>query len=103
MKQTINLLAFGAAFYNHGRENQFSWEARKALFRWLENYEADTGEELELDVIALCCDFTEYSTPLEAYAAYNSDIPESSDEAIAWLEDNTTVIQFDGGVIIQDF
>ena len=60
MKKTINEDQFVQAFKDYGRENQFSREALKALFEYIEGLEEDTGEETELDVIALCCEFTEY-------------------------------------------
>jgi hypothetical protein len=60
MKQSINLYQFREAFRLHEREN-FSYEALGYLFDHLEQYEADTGEEMEMDVIGLCCDFSESS------------------------------------------
>ncbi len=52
-------------------------------------YEEDTGEELELDVIALCCDFSEDTT---ANIAQSYDIEQgdytSLEEAVAeYLQD----------------
>jgi len=58
MKQSINVYQFREAFRSHEREN-FSYEALGYLFDWLEQYEADNGEEIEMDVIGLCCDFAE--------------------------------------------
>lgn len=60
MKQTINLDTFRQAFVNMGRDNHFSYEGLEVLFDSLEGFEQDTGHENELDVIALCCDFSEY-------------------------------------------
>ena len=59
MKQNINEYQFRRAFET-SRPNNFSYEGLKALFDYLEQYEEETGQELELDVIAICCDFTEY-------------------------------------------
>ena len=42
------------------RPEQFSIEALRALFDFLDEQERDLGEEQELDVIAICCDWTEY-------------------------------------------
>ena len=58
MKQTINQYDFRNAFRNM-RPDNFSYEGLEILFNSLEQYEADTGEEVELDVIALCCDYSE--------------------------------------------
>lgn len=59
MKQTINLHNFRDAFHNMGRGEQFSYEGLEILFDFIEDCERDLGEEWELDVIALCCDFSE--------------------------------------------
>jgi hypothetical protein len=47
------------AFRHAGREDQFSYQAKEALFEYLEDFEEETGEPYELDVIALCCEFQE--------------------------------------------
>ena len=61
MKQTISRCDFHDAFVKHDRLTQFSYEARELMFEHLEQYEDQTGEELELDVIAICCDYSEES------------------------------------------
>lgn len=58
MKQTITLYDFRAAFKALRPEN-FSYDGLEVLFEYLESIEEGTGEEIELDVIALCCDFSE--------------------------------------------
>ena len=60
MKQTINQYYFRQAFHDMERGNQFSYCGLNALYFALEELEENTGEEMELDVIALCCDFAEY-------------------------------------------
>ena len=54
MKQTINKDQFRHAF-NECRPDQFSYEALGMLFDYFE----EIDEDMELDVIAICCDFTE--------------------------------------------
>ena len=117
MHITVDSFMFVEAFRRMGRENQFSREALEALFEYIENYEEDTGSRVELDVVGLCCEFTEYTTAVEAASdygftseleaeEYNSpeDFEEArEDEAREWLEDRTTVISFDGGLIIKNF
>ena len=64
---------FRDAFRRMDRVDQFSYEGAQLLFDYLESYEQDTGERIELDVIALCCDYTEDDA--EAIAqSYNIDI-----------------------------
>jgi len=58
MKTTVNFSEFRDSFQQI-RPDNFSYEGLRHLFSWLEQYEEDTGEEMELDVIAICCDFSE--------------------------------------------
>jgi len=60
MKQTVSEATFIDEFRAYNREDNFSPAALRALFEYLEDYEDATGEDVELDVIALCCDFAEY-------------------------------------------
>lgn len=50
---------FAREFYACGRGENFSNEGLDLLFNYLEELENDTGEEQELDVIALCCEWSE--------------------------------------------
>jgi hypothetical protein len=75
MKTTVSRYDFERAFFDAGRKDQFSYEGLTALFEYLEQLEQDTGEELELDVIALCCDYYESSTE-EIIENYRIDLSE---------------------------
>ena len=85
-------------FKSYGRED-FTREALVALYEYLEDYSRDTDEPVELDVIALCCDFTEYETFKEIQKAYSSTKLETMED----LWNNTQVIEFKYGIIIQEF
>ena len=80
-----------------------------ALSDYFQEIENDTGEEMELDVVAIRCDFAEYSTAAEAASEYGwQPEPDEYDDAnesaaLSWLQDRTSVITFDGGVIIAQF
>jgi hypothetical protein len=80
MKTYISQYDFRRAF-QECRPDNFSYEGLKILFEYLEEYEMDIGEELELDVIGLCCDFSESSFE-DIAALYNIeiDINENEDE-----------------------
>ena len=90
MKQTINEYQFRDAFMAI-RPDNFSYEGLTALYGYLEQYENDTGTEMELDVIAICCDFAE-STPSEIRQNYSID---KNIDLIEYLADRTTVIEID--------
>ncbi len=79
MKTTVSKYDFERAFADAGRKDQFSYEGRAALFDYLEQLEQDTGQELELDVIALCCDYYESSTE-EIIANYRIDVEGLDDD-----------------------
>ncbi len=70
VKFHVNLHLFQNAFEGMNRKNQFSYEALLALFEHLEQWEQDTGEEIELDVIALCCAYREIKDDEEDYQNY---------------------------------
>ena len=97
--KTLNEHDFRQAFIDYNRGEQFTYNALTALFEWLEELAEDTGEPCELDVIALCCEFTEYADLAEVQANYSGTKLESIDALIG----HTSVIEFAGGVIIQDF
>jgi hypothetical protein len=61
MKQRVNFAWFLESFRMMGRYEQFGYNALRVLFDYLEDLESDTGEEIELDVIALCCDYSVYT------------------------------------------
>ena len=118
MYKNIGFCQFTDAFRDHDRQEQFSYEALKALYEYYQQLEEDTGEPIELDVIAICCDWCEYDSPDEAareYFAYEGmtygedggelkTVDDVEAEAKKYLEDNTTVLYLDnGGVVIQAF
>lgn len=90
MKTTVNEYQFREAFHNMGRSGQFSYNGLHALFEYLSDLEDDIGEEFELDVIALCCDFTE-STLSEVCEDYGQAF-DTIDDALEWLQCETSVI-----------
>lgn len=106
MYQTVNNSDFHDAFRQMDRLENFSYEGRNALFEYLEQLEDDLGETVELDVIALCCDYSELTLEdiQREYGNYEGEEFEDMDQAVEWLQDRTTVIPVDDDtVIIQVF
>ena len=97
--KTIDIYDFRAAFTDYDRADQFSYDGLCALFDCLSEMSNSCTEPYELDVVALCCEFTEYSDLAEIKDIYSN----TNIENIEDLRDYTTVIEFDGGIIIQDF
>ena len=93
--QEINQADFISAFKSI-RPNNFSYEGLKALYGYFEELSED--QNIELDVIAICCDFTEYENFEEIKKDY-SDIS-SIDELLG----QTTLIPVgDHGYLVQAF
>ena len=109
MKQSVNLYQFREAFRLVGREDQFTYEGLEVLFDYLEEYEDSTGEEIELDVIALCCEYSEdsYEVIADNYSIDTSQAtdPEEVREIVReFLERHTQVCgKVDGGLVYQQF
>ena len=96
MKQSVNFSAFIDAFHAHGRCDQVGYDALQVLFEYLEQYEEDAGTELELDVFALCCEYSVDSVEYiaEQYGVDLSDCEDDQDKldtVTEWLSDNTSV------------
>ena len=91
MKKTINYYDFRTEFRAFGREEQFTRQGLKALFDYLEELGEDCGEEIELDVIALCCEFVEYDSLEDFHSEYDKD----DYPTLEVLRDHTQVIEID--------
>lgn len=91
--QQVNESAFHDAFNLMGRTDQFSYEGRAALYEYLNELAADQGAPIELDVIALCCDFYE-GTAEDIARDYRVTVGEGEDleEAVReYLDEHTFV------------
>jgi hypothetical protein len=109
MKQTINLYQFRDAFQRMDRGEQFSYEALEILWDWFEDLEKMDGQEIELDVIAICCDYTESSVEqlIRDYSIDCDEIEEDEIDAhvLDYLNDRTIVLGvcLDGAIVYQNF
>ena len=83
---------FVRLFDEYNRSENFSIPARRKLFEYLDQLSDDIGEDIKIDVIAICGDYTE-STIEEALKDYGL---ESLDD----LKDHTQVIEVDDETII---
>jgi hypothetical protein len=119
MKTTIdNASQFRDAFRALDRENQFSYEGMGLLFEYFE----ELNPNMTLDVIAVCCAYSEDT--IDAIAGNNDiDLSEASDGmdessaygleqiedakleiVMAYLNDHTTVIgETSSGIVYADF
>jgi hypothetical protein len=84
--------------------NHFSYEGKKALFQFIEETE-DERNPMELDIVALCCDFTEYDS-LEEFQSHYGDHYKSIndiDETTIVIDIETDEYRKDGRFIIASF
>lgn len=93
MKSTITFSAFCDAFRDMGRNDQFSYAGKRALYDFLE----EVSPDMELDVIALCCEY--YESDLDSIISdYSIDVSEAQDDdekaniVEEYLQDNTCIV-----------
>ena len=89
---------FGTEPFGTGAD---SYSLCYTMAEWLEQYEYDTGEELELDPVAIRCEYRviELRDVCEEYTL------DSGEDPLKYLESNTIVIstEFEDIYIIQEF
>jgi len=126
MKKTLSTYEIADAL-KRDENAAWTWAGAQALAEYLEEYEESIGEEMELDVVAIRCDYSEYSSLQdwgeEYFGGWNElcdelgddyrgplddetpeEYAERFDDAIrAHIHDNGTLIEFDGGVIVSSF
>jgi hypothetical protein len=120
MKQTLTTSQAAQILIDDDNAN-WSSAGAFALIEYLEELESDCGEEMEFDRVAIRCDFSEYDSALEAAEDYgwsreasilddddnirpDEDVMDENNEiALKWLENRTSIIEFDGGIIVSSF
>ena len=96
MKTTVYFSEF-CDYFKKIRPDNFSREGLIQLFDYIESYERDNGEEIELDVISLCCEYSEQHWK-DIASDYSIDIDNSETEekqkqhVMDYLCDSTSVI-----------
>lgn len=106
--RAFDLYDFKDEFERYDRGDNFSDEALEELY----NYYDDLGEPYELDVIEICCNWTEYEN-LEEYAKEYmnesgfegiEDDDEKEEIITDNLENNTYFIRLNNGsILIQNY
>lgn len=72
--------------YTHHKDN-FSYDGKKALYKYLVDLEDATGEIMEMDWIAFCCEYSEYDSQEELLDNYD-------EKNLNDIMDKTDVIEF---------
>tara|TARA_R110000824_G_C14733521_1_gene626593 strand:+ start:110 stop:472 length:363 start_codon:yes stop_codon:yes gene_type:complete len=120
MKTTLTTYEIAEALYLDENAN-WSRAGSLALAEWLEEMEEDTGEEMELDVVEIRCDFSEFSslqdwikeyygeTLADALKSAGVDLEggETDEETDTLIRDHIQnhghLIEFSKGVIVSGF
>ena len=85
IKKTITEQQFINEFMSI-RPDNFCYDSLRRLYEFYDEVYYDT--DMELDVIAICCDWTEYDNYYQAVQEYGTDCYDT-------LEDNTIVLMDD--------
>lgn len=126
MKKTISVNDFISAFALSQYKNNFTRTALTAIFTDICEIEAATDTEVELDLCAINCEWSEYYSVMEYIEAHRLTFEEvgidqeeaeeelaggndelnsdQEDSFFEWLQTETTVIQLDnGGLVVVDY
>lgn len=105
--QTIDTASqFRDQFHRYGRGDQFSYEALGLIFDYLN----DCGSDVELDVVGVCCEFSE-DTDVNIAVNYSIDISdcEGDEEAIHeavrefLMDEGVDIGEVSGGFVYRNF
>ena len=86
----VNFCKFQDAFYHSERKDQFSYEALRALFDYLESLEEDQAEPIKVDDVDLCCEYCEVEEDDQYYSDYEEG-GEHEDQVIARLSNSVLI------------
>ena len=98
---TITLAMFRDYFYRSEQyKKNFSYEGLESLYNYLWEYSEVTGENIEMDIVAFSCDYSEYNDIQEFQKDYGEEYKTIED-----IEQQTTVIKIKDktSFIIQQF
>lgn len=114
MKQTLST-SHAASLLAQDTNANWSYAGATALVEYLEEYEESTGEEMEFDVVAIRCDWSEHDS-LQGWANDYFNAPaddlgwdqdthnDDKNESIRnYIQDNGHLIEFNGGIIVSSF
>ena len=100
--QTLDKYSFVRAFKESSRKDQFSREALESIFEYMEEYSNDTGENVEFDIVGICCEWAEMSWR-DVAMSYGVDLSQCTDdderigEVESFLWDNTQSLALPDG------
>ena len=126
MKQDVTFSQCTSAFHNHGRGDQFSYDALRVLFDYFEELDEQNtvlpmdshparydliNKETELDVIGICCEYSEETwREIADYYLNSIDLSDCDDDdereqtVLEYLHDRTMVCsETSAAIVYKDF
>jgi hypothetical protein len=102
------------------RDENANWSNRgaRALVEYLEQIEEDTGTDMEMDIVAIRCDYSEYASLVDWAVEYfgtkedaafeilgrnSADIEDDEDAIRDYINNRGALIEFPGGIIVSSF
>ena len=90
-------------------KNNFSFDGANAVQAYYDELSEDLGENIEFDPVGWCCEFSEYKD-FDTFQ-HDTGYTQNGVEYLGYenihnldeLKDNTTVIEFDGGLLVAQF
>jgi hypothetical protein len=82
------------------RPDNFSYVGITALYEYLEQLSEDTGEDIEFDPIAICCEYAEYSNFDEFKSDYSIWCDNHNVETLEDLQNEIWVLMIDDNMFI---
>jgi len=80
------------------------YEGIKALFGWYEEISEDNGDQIELDIVAWCCEWSLYDSAVQALGNYQDVDDYTEAQAIHDLVAETYILELDSGkFLVMDY
>lgn len=108
--QTVNQYQIIDIVNKHDRLDNFGYQGWLKLFDHIEQESEDTGQNIEVDIVAWCCEYNMHESPQEVFDNHSTGIDyvdwlgmddEEKLEAICeFLADNTTLVCCEDDCII---
>jgi hypothetical protein len=83
----------------------WTYAGARVLVEHLEQLEESAEVEIELDIVAIRCEYSQYESLeswYEEYHGYTNDNLDA-DDIREYIQDRGTLIEFDGGIIVSSF
>lgn len=97
---------------SHTYKDNFSYEGLEALYDYLTQLEDEASDSdarqtngVCFDMVATCCEYTEYSSAIDACTIVSNKTFEDNESALEYLKEKTSVITIEDTdrIIISDF